>query len=427
MQMRYGKLGISAAMVCVFSFAGSITAETIIKDHVSDPATWAEDVGGLLDHFIDPDPFWSGVAAIAVTGNGERLSKVGVVWSQSSLVSLNPADGDIHELRWRFRYFASTVDFSLAAMYVPADHPSHEAIFETPSNPDWTVVIGSFLGMFEYRYAEVDVSHLSIVTTPGQTHLVVLVPESRLEIPETVAAIAAGGGIGAIIGTESDWYDGNNLAPGLEPASLAELHANPDAFINWDYVAGRVVTEPTGPCALPPTDASADRLMICPGGAVQLSATPGMGGDTVDWFTGACGDLPAGSGTSITVSPASDSTYFARTRNAATGCVSEACIQVGPVVVKAYARADFNRDCAVDELDLMIFTACASGPHIPYDTAQLPEPPPGCTLVPDPSGRIAADLDADRDVDQVDFGILQRCYFVAGMPGDPECRDSTGG
>ncbi len=36
---------------------------------------------------------------------------------------------------------------------------------------------------------------------------------------------------------------------------------------------------------------------------------------------------------------------------------------------------------------------------------------------------VAADLDRDGDVDQCDFGILQRCYSGEGNPADPNCAD----
>lgn len=76
------------------------------------------------------------------------------------------------------------------------------------------------------------------------------------------------------------------------------------------------------------------------------------------------------------------------------------------------AVMDFDRDGDVDDDDLILFRACATGPGMPYDPQNLP---PGCPLTPDSLELIAADLDGDGDVDHADFGILQRC---AGFPGD---------
>jgi hypothetical protein len=80
--------------------------------------------------------------------------------------------------------------------------------------------------------------------------------------------------------------------------------------------------------------------------------------------------------------------------------------------------ADFNHDGPVDENDFEIFSACATGPGLPYDPANLP---PDCTLTPDAQGRIAADFDRDLDVDQSDFASFQRCLSGEDGPADAAC------
>jgi hypothetical protein len=66
---------------------------------------------------------------------------------------------------------------------------------------------------------------------------------------------------------------------------------------------------------------------------------------------------------------------------------------------------DFNRDGDVDPADLDAFAACALGPGIPQ-------------LAPNCAG---AKLDEDDDVDQNDFGILQRCLSGENVAADPSC------
>jgi hypothetical protein len=66
--------------------------------------------------------------------------------------------------------------------------------------------------------------------------------------------------------------------------------------------------------------------------------------------------------------------------------------------------ADFNNDGSVNDIDLMIFQACASGPAIAYDINSLSE---DCTAQVSTEGILAADFDADHDVDQADFGVFQ--------------------
>jgi hypothetical protein len=80
-------------------------------------------------------------------------------------------------------------------------------------------------------------------------------------------------------------------------------------------------------------------------------------------------------------------------------------------------RADFDNNGAVDNDDVLQMLSCRTGPMVPYDVEALPE---GCTLTPDCFGILPADLDRDGDVDQDDFGYLQRCY---GPDPDPGCAD----
>ena len=81
---------------------------------------------------------------------------------------------------------------------------------------------------------------------------------------------------------------------------------------------------------------------------------------------------------------------------------------------------DFNADDAVDASDLLIFVACATGPGVPYDAANLPS---GCIFAgaPVPTSPIPADYDADGDVDGADFAVLQRCFSGEDNAGDPNC------
>ncbi len=66
---------------------------------------------------------------------------------------------------------------------------------------------------------------------------------------------------------------------------------------------------------------------------------------------------------------------------------------------------DLNEDRHVDYHDVAIFLPCITGP------AQGP-PAIGCDL---------ADIDSDDDVDQSDFGLLQRCMTGDTVFGDPNC------
>jgi hypothetical protein len=95
------------------------------------------------------------------------------------------------------------------------------------------------------------------------------------------------------------------------------------------------------------------------------------------------------------------------------GTVDRGAYEYAPAI-----PADFNSDGDVDDDDVELFSACFTGPAVPYDPQNLPT---GCTLIPDGNGRIAADFNLDGDVDQDDFGTAQRCYSGSGNPGDADC------
>jgi hypothetical protein len=80
---------------------------------------------------------------------------------------------------------------------------------------------------------------------------------------------------------------------------------------------------------------------------------------------------------------------------------------------------DLDGDAVVDQRDIQYFSACATGPTIPYTIGSIP---PMCTLLSDPEGFLLADFDRDGDIDQEDFGIMQRCYN-GSRPANLQCAD----
>lgn len=82
---------------------------------------------------------------------------------------------------------------------------------------------------------------------------------------------------------------------------------------------------------------------------------------------------------------------------------------------------DLNNDCVVvDQADVLVFLSCLTGPDALYAGAGLPD---GCMLTPDAQGYVAADFDRDGDIDQGDFGRLQRCLSETFELPDPQCAN----
>ncbi|HNQ22677.1 MAG TPA: IPT/TIG domain-containing protein [Phycisphaerae bacterium] len=84
-----------------------------------------------------------------------------------------------------------------------------------------------------------------------------------------------------------------------------------------------------------PTGATGDPSTLCQGEATTLSCSaPGAG--AVDWYSGSCGGTYVGTGNPLAgVAPAGTTTYYARARNATSGCASVGCagvtVAVNPV------------------------------------------------------------------------------------------------
>ena len=72
-----------------------------------------------------------------------------------------------------------------------------------------------------------------------------------------------------------------------------------------------------------PTNADASPPEICDGESTTLSAS--VSGAEIDWYTGSCGGTYVDTGNSISVSPSTTTTYYARARHASTGCESPGC------------------------------------------------------------------------------------------------------
>jgi hypothetical protein len=153
--------------------------------------------------------------------------------------------------------------------------------------------------------------------------------------PVNVVAIFAGGGHGLAVESDgsvwswgSNWYghlgDGTMVtrAMAMKIAGLTDIVAVAAGHGHSVFL--------TAPCtALPaPTNAAADPAELCGSGNVELSAAPGAGGDTVEWFVDGCGMTVVGTGSTLTVAAEPETTYFARTVDSATGCVSDECVSV---------------------------------------------------------------------------------------------------
>lgn len=116
-------------------------------------------------------------------------------------------------------------------------------------------------------------------------------------------------------------------------------------------------------CLLPtvPTAASSASATVCPGDEVTLSITTGQlnAATNWQWSTGACGQEPAGTGASITVSPLQTTTYFVRGEG---DCVTPyACASVTVNVLEEVSFTEFPELFCVTNLPVALFGGQPAG------------------------------------------------------------------
>lgn len=95
-----------------------------------------------------------------------------------------------------------------------------------------------------------------------------------------------------------------------------------------------------------PSNVAATPNPLCAGSSATLSGTVGAN-QTIDWFTGSCGGTPIGTGTSLSVSPSSNTTYFARARDLSSGLTSSSCGSIS-VTVNAIPTAPSSITTNID-------------------------------------------------------------------------------
>lgn len=103
-----------------------------------------------------------------------------------------------------------------------------------------------------------------------------------------------------------------------------------------------------------PTSISASSSTICNGNSTTLTANGAVG--TVYWYTGGCGSTQIGTGSSISVSPSTSTTYYARNYNNSqfsSGCASATItVNSAPTVTTTNSFSSLNSTTAVANGDI---------------------------------------------------------------------------
>jgi len=225
--------------------------ETVVKDHVSDPANWD---GGevILNFFVSDTSLFNKATGAAFTGNGDELSRVGLIWAYWDKNNI-ANQGDPTTLQWRLAFYDDSAEFSSDAFRINPPQPNYLQVFTTPTNPDWLYINGNqseglnIVGqtggivsnqIFNLFYAEFDVSFLHIQTTLGQEHLISIVPNGPI-FGNIRTLVSPSSGVNAI-GTNLDWFEGDGTNGNIGPDTIHNI-----GFLGgggFDFAAFKVVT-----------------------------------------------------------------------------------------------------------------------------------------------------------------------------------------
>lgn len=265
-------------------------------------------------------------------------------------------------------------------------------------------------------------SAYSLIETPAGVTFGTVTPSSIVVTPVGTFSNLTVGSSGvrsanSTAGTNSGWQTS------LASWTSSGLDANtPYAFAARARNAAGVETgdsavETKWTLSVPPIAGSvtADRLCLPVDENVIWTAVGGFGAGTVEYYRYAWDQSPTHAWTGSeaewsewenVTTPTAPGKWYLHVRGYNGEGVANGTYDYAVTAGGAPIAADFDADCDVDEADFTLFSSCLSGPAVPYA---------------DNCG--SRDLDGDNDVDQSDFGIFQRCYSGENNPADPDCAN----
>ncbi len=188
---------------------------------------------------------------------------------------------------------------------------------------------------------------------------------------------------GGTLGTGAAWEWFQGSCGGISVGQGTSISVLPSVttiyYVRAEGACGNTIcvdiTVTVGVGAANPTSAAVSVNNICPGDTTQLSVTgPVLNpGYTWVWYTGACGAVPAGVGTTLDVFPTITTTYYVRAVGTCgqTNCVSVTVDVLDAAIMANGITADNNYFCTGDSavLDLYGGTLVAGAGWVWYENS----------------------------------------------------------
>ncbi|NVO20895.1 MAG: hypothetical protein HXX13_14440 [Bacteroidetes bacterium] len=187
--------------------------------------------------------------------------------------------------------------------------------------------------------------------------------------PGNITLTATGGS-----GTTLQWYTGScggTLIGTGSPLVIASPAVTTTYYARWQNTCGASgcanVTVNVNSLPTAPTSITTPLNPVCEGSNVTLTANGGNGGTgsspVLNWYAGSCGGTPIGSGTSITITATTTTTYYARWESSCgiTSCAS-LLVTVNPLpVAPTSATVDRQNFCEDDAGNITLTANGGSG------------------------------------------------------------------
>lgn len=219
-----------------------------------------------------------------------------------------------------------------------------------------------------YLRAEGSCGNTACVSTAITVNALSLAPGSVSASNNTVCAgssttlTANGGSLGA--GATWEWFSGgctgtpvgtgNPLT--VSPSGSTSYFVKAVGACNTTACSGLMINTSSSSTAA--TSINTSTSSLCSGGSATLSVNGGSLGTTANWqwYSGSCGGTPVGTGSSIVVSPSSNTTYYLRAEGACgnTSCVTTNITINAPSSAPASVSASSSTVCSGSTTNLTV-------------------------------------------------------------------------
>lgn len=170
-----------ALVGAIFAFTSSARADIILRDTIS-PGSWQGQPTWLVNAQNESLHNWP---ALTFTGNGERVSRLGVIAMFTDGDSVwNPPTLSADDFVTEIGFFTSQSDWL-------SDPQRLSVSISSPSNSNWLTPVATYGGI-NYHYLEFDLSSYNFVTTNGGTNLLSVTFNANGSFSDALGFLAGG-------------------------------------------------------------------------------------------------------------------------------------------------------------------------------------------------------------------------------------------